>query len=80
MFKKDFIEVTAMKARRKMRLMRIDPYPNAIIRWGLHKREPGETTEPVLEEAMIVRATLALAQNSLQHSDSLQLWGPELGC
>ena len=31
-------------------------------------------------EDLIVRATLALAQNSLQHSDSLRLWGPELGC
>ena len=31
MFKKDFIEVTAMKARRKMRAMRIDPYPDAVI-------------------------------------------------
>ena len=48
LFKKDFIEVAGMKARRKLR--------------------------------KIVRATLALAQNSLQHSDSLRLWGPELGC
>ena len=38
-FKKDFIMATAMKARRKMRAMRIDPYPDAIIRRGLHKRE-----------------------------------------
>ena len=52
-YKKDFIEVTAMKARRKMRSMRIDPYPDAIIRRGLHKREPRETAEPVLEEAMM---------------------------
>ena len=52
-FKKDFIEVTAMKARRKMRAMRIDPYPNAIIHQGLHKKEPRETTEPVLEEVMM---------------------------
>ena len=40
---KDFIEVTAMKARRKMRAMRIDPYPDAIIRRGLHKKELRET-------------------------------------
>ena len=30
-FKKDFIEVTGMKARRKLRKMRIDPYPDAIL-------------------------------------------------
>ena len=52
-YKKDFIEVTAMKARRKMRSMRIDPYPDTIIRRGLHKKEPRETAEPILEEAMM---------------------------
>ena len=35
-FKKDFIEVTAMKAHWKMRAMRINPYPDAIIHQGLH--------------------------------------------
>ena len=63
-FKKDFIEVTTMKARRKMRAMRINPYPDAIIRRGLHKREPRETAEPVLEEAMmyttVVGVTISL--------------------
>ena len=39
-YKKDFIEVTAMKAYRKMRKMRIDLYPDAIIRRELHKKEP----------------------------------------
>ena len=35
-FKKDFIEAAGMKARRKMRRMRIDPYLDAILRRGLH--------------------------------------------
>ena len=30
-FKKDLITAIGMKARRKMRKMRIDPYPDAII-------------------------------------------------
>ena len=59
-FKKDFIEATAMKARRKMRVMRIDPYPDAIIRQGLHKKEPRETAEPVLEEAMMYTAVVGM--------------------
>ena len=59
-FKKDFIEVTAMKACQKMRSMRIDPYPDAIIRRGLHKREPRETAEPVLEEAMMYTAVVGM--------------------
>ena len=59
-FKKDFIEVMAMKAYRKMRAMRIDPYPDAIIRWGLHKKEPRETAEPVLEEAMMYTAVVGM--------------------
>ena len=60
MFKKDFIEVTAMKARWKMRAMRIDPYPDAIICWGLHKKESRETTEPILEEVMMYTAVVGM--------------------
>ena len=60
LFKKDFIEVTAMKACRKMRAMRIDPYPDAIIRQGLHKKEHRETAEPVLEEAMMYTAVVGM--------------------
>ena len=52
-FKKDFIMATAMKARRKMRGMRIDPYPDAILRRGLHKKEPRETADPILEDVMM---------------------------
>ena len=59
-FKKDFIEVTAIKACRKMRVMRIDPYPDAIIRRGLHKKEPRETAEPILEEAMIYTTVVGM--------------------
>ena len=59
-FKKDFIEVTATKARRKMRAMRINPYPNSIIRRGLHKKEPQETAKPVLEEAMMYTAIVGM--------------------
>ena len=60
MFKKDFIEVTTMKARRKMRAMRIDPYPDAIIRRGLHKKEPRETAKPILEEAMMYTSVVGM--------------------
>ena len=59
-YKKDFIEVTAMKARRKMRSMRIDPYPDAILRRGLHKKEPRETAEPVLEEVMMYTSVVGM--------------------
>ena len=33
--------------------MRIDPYPDTIIRWGLRRKEPRENTDPILEEAMM---------------------------
>ena len=52
-FKKDFIEVTSMKARRKLRKMRIEPYPDAVLRQGLNQKEPRENANPVLEEAMM---------------------------
>ena len=60
MFKKDFIVVTAMKARRKVWAMRIDPYPDAIICRGLHKREPRETAEPILEEVMMYTSVVGM--------------------
>ena len=40
--------------------MRIDPYPDAVIRRGLHKREPRETAEPVLEEAMMYTSVVGM--------------------
>ena len=55
-FKKDLITVIGMKARRKMRKMRIDLYPDAILRRGLHKKEPWEDVDPVLEDAMMYTA------------------------
>ena len=60
MFKKDFITATGMKARQKMRKMRIDPYLDAIIRRGLHKKEPRETADPVLEESMMYTAIVGM--------------------
>ena len=33
--------------------MRIDPYPDALIRQGFYKNEPRETAHPVLEDAMM---------------------------
>ena len=59
-FKKDFIVAIAMKARRKMRAMRINPYSDTVIRRGLHKREPRETTEPILEEAMMYTSVMGM--------------------
>ena len=43
-----------------MRVMRINPYPDAIIRRGLHKKEPRETAEPILEEAMMYTAVVGM--------------------
>ena len=43
-----------------MRKMRIDPYPDAIIRQGLHKKELKETADPVLEEAMMYSAVVGM--------------------
>ena len=59
-FKKDFITVTAMKVRRKMRSMRIDPYPDAILRRGLHKKEPRENADPILEDAMMFTSVVGM--------------------
>ena len=59
-FKKDLITVTGMKARRKMRKMRIDPYPDAILRRGLHKKELREDADPVLEDSMMYTAVVGM--------------------
>ena len=59
-FKKDLIEVTGMRACRKMRSLRIDPYPDAILRRGLQCKEPRETTDPVLEEAMMYTVVVGM--------------------
>ena len=59
-FKKDLITATGMKARRKMRKMRIDPYPDALIRRGLYKKEPREDTDPILEDAMMYTASVGM--------------------
>ena len=36
-----------------MRSWRINPYPNTVLRRGLLQKEPKETTDPILEEAMM---------------------------
>ena len=59
-FKKDLIEAMLMKARRKLNWMRIDPYPDAILRCGLKRREPRENTDPILEEAMMYSAVVGM--------------------
>ena len=59
-FKSDFIVATSMKARRKMRAMRMDPYPDAIIRRGLTRKEPRETAHPILEEAMMFTSVMGV--------------------
>ena len=53
MFKKDLIKVTGMRARRKMRSLRIDPYPDTVLRHGLQRKEARETADPILEEVMM---------------------------
>ena len=53
MLKKDFIKATSMKAWRKLRKMRIEPYLDAILRRGLSRKEPRENANPILEEAMM---------------------------
>ena len=39
MFKKDFIEVTAMRGRQRLMSLCIDPYPDALLRRGLKRWE-----------------------------------------
>ena len=43
-----------------MRRMRIDPYPDALIRRGLHKKEPRENADPILEDAMMYTLGVAM--------------------
>ena len=59
-FKKDLIEVAGMKGWKLMRRMRINPYPDALIRWGLHKKELRENADPVLEDAMMYTSGVAM--------------------
>ena len=53
MFKKDLIKAVSMKAWRKLNRMRIDPYPDTILRCGLRRKESRENADPILEEAMM---------------------------
>ena len=59
-FKKDLVEIAGMKGRRLMRKMRINPYPDALIRQGLHKKKPRETADPILEDAMMYTSSVAM--------------------
>ena len=59
-YKKDFIEVTGMKAHWKMRKMRVDPYPDTVLHRGLNRKEVKETTDPILEEAMLYSAVVGM--------------------
>ena len=59
-YKKDFIKVTGMKACRKMRKMRVDPYPDAVLRRGLLRKEVKETADPILEEVMMYSAVVGV--------------------
>ena len=59
-FKKDLIEIAGMKGRKLMWKMRIDPYPDALIRRGLHKKEPRENADPVLEDLMMYTSAVAM--------------------
>ena len=59
-YKKDLITVSGMKARQKMRQMRIDPYLDALICRGLHKKEPRETADPILEDAMMYTTAVGM--------------------
>ena len=47
-----------MRARQKMKSLRINPYPDAILCRGLMHKEPKETTNPILEEAMMYTAVV----------------------
>ena len=60
MFKEDLITIASMKGRRLMRKMRIDPYPDALIRRGLYRNEPRETAPPVLESAMMYTSAVGM--------------------
>ena len=60
MFKEDLITIAGMRGRRLMRRMRIDPYPDALIRRGLHKKEPRETANPILEDVMMYSSAVAM--------------------
>ena len=59
-FKKDFIEVVGMKVRGKLRKMRIDPYPDAVLRRGLHRKEAHEKIDPLVEESMLYSAVVGM--------------------
>ena len=75
-FKEDLITIAGMKGRRLMRRMRINPYPDALIRRGLYKNEPRETAHPILESAMMytsavgmeVMEGLAIVQDAVDRS------------
>ena len=47
-----------MKAWRKLRKMRIKPYPDAVLWRDLSQKELKEDTNPVLEEAMMYSAVV----------------------
>ena len=56
-FKKNIIKALGMKSRRKLQHLMVNPYPDAILRRGLKRREQRENADPVLEEVMMYSAT-----------------------
>ena len=43
-----------------MRQMRIDPYPDALLRRGLSKKEVREDADPILEDSMMYTAAVGM--------------------
>ena len=75
-FKEDLVTLAGMRGRRLMRRMRIDPYPDALIRRGFYRNKPRETAHPILESVMMytsavgmeVMEGLAIVQDAVDRS------------
>ena len=59
-YKKDLITVVGIRAHHKVRRMRINPYPEALLHRGLSKKEVGETANPILEDGMMYTAAMGM--------------------
>ena len=53
LYKKDLIKVFSARSHRTLHHIKGSPYLEALLKRGLKRRESWETTDPILEEAMM---------------------------
>ena len=64
LYKKDMIEAGSMVGRRQLHLMEGSPYLEALLKRGFRRCKNKETTDPILEEAMMFTSMVGVEMMS----------------